>query len=155
MQKNKLIRRLRTYGVSCCVSYTFVSMIFSVLSMSNHVISDNPWQTHLELFAVCAAIALLMFFSDTLLHQEDDTMTVTGFFVGLCDVAIPVIGLGGFLFQWFNPLSTQIILPIIILLCVYLAIFVLFYLNAKHTEKELNRKINERKERLQHDKENH
>ena len=84
----------------------------------------------------------------------DRSADVPGFMLGLADVAASVLIMGGLVFHWFSFSTIYILIPIGILLVVYLATFALFYINAKLTEKELNRKILERKERLQHDKQN-
>ncbi|HCA55020.1 MAG: DUF3021 family protein [Clostridia bacterium] len=154
MDRKSLLKRLRTYGISCCVSYTLVSLILSALNRSENLIAGDIWRTNLQLLSVCAVIALLMFITDTLLKQEENSFSLPGFMLGLADVAAPVLIMGGLVFHWFSFSTIYILIPIGILLVVYLATFALFYINAKLTEKELNRKIHERKERLQHDKQN-
>ncbi len=157
MKQNR-IKKLRNYGISCCVSYTFVSIILSLLNVRQHLMSGTDvhdvWLNNIQIFVVCLAIAVCMFITDCLFKIDDgeENYSLISFTLGLVDVVIPVMGLGGFVFRWFNVFSYQILYPTGILLFVYLAVFGLFCLNAKHTEKELNRKINERKERKNHDK---
>ena len=155
----RLTKLLRTYGISCCISYTLVSLILS----QSVTLSDYGKKTGAEfikqlngqIFILCLVIAVLMLITDIVIDDgEDSGMTLLGFTLGLADVALPVLGLGGFVFNWFNVFSPEIISPIVILLIVYLVVFGMFFINTKLTEMSLNQKINERKESSNHEKNN-
>lgn len=156
MTKKTLYQRLRDHALSCCISFTLVNVILSALNIRSELIVGNVWQANLEMFAVCFVIGLLMLIA-SLFRQEDGSPHVTPLTIGieLVCVAVPVLGLGGFVFHWFDPFSVQILYPIVILIAVYALTAAIFYFNAKRTERELNRLINARKERLHHDTENH
>ena len=155
MKKKIFLKRLKLYGTSFCISYTIASMILSALNINSELIKENIWLTNIQLLIVCFTIAVLMLITDTLLCREENLISLPNFLLGLADVAVPVLVMGGPVFHWFSLSTIYILIPIIILFVVYAATFALFYINAKLTEKELNRKIHERKERLQHDKQNH
>lgn len=154
MKKKVFLERLKMYGLSCCISYTIASLILSALNINSSLMEKDVWLANLQLFAVCLVIAVLMLITDTIRDPEEPTSQVTpGYFlIGILDVAVPVLGMGGFLFGWFDVISTQVIYPICILLIVYFAVFAIFYINKRNTEKELNRRINQRKEELKNDK---
>lgn len=153
MKKDVFLKRLKIYGISCCISYTIASLILSVLNIGSTLMSD-VWLANVQLLLVCIVIAVLMLITDTIRDPEEPTSQVTpGYFlIGILDVAVPVIGMGGLLFKWFDVFTLQIIYPICILLVVYFAVFAIFYINKKITEKELNRRISKRKEVLKNDK---
>ena len=154
MDKKVFLKRLKLYGISFCISYTMVSMILSVLNIGSVLIEGNIWITNLELMLVCLVIAILMLITDLIRTPDTIENPVTPGYIAvmLADVAVPVLGLGGFVFNWFNVFSPQVLYPICILVAVYFAVFAMFYINNKHTEKELNHRISERKEVLKNDK---
>ena len=150
-------KKLKIYGISCCMSYTFASTILSLLNSYSELITFNVWNVNLQLFIVCLAIAVLMLISDLTIFRskdEDDGVSLLQLGVDLFDVAVPVLGLGGPVFHWFDLFSVQILSPILILVAVYLIVFALFYWGMKQTEKELNIMIRKRKEMMKHDEEN-
>ncbi len=151
--KRSFFKKLVYYGVSFCVSYTLVSLILSLLNINASLVAGNFWIYNIEIMSVCFCIALLMWLTDTFIKGSSyDDMTPLGIFADLMDVALPVIGLGGFVFDWFDVFSKEILYPIIILLFVYFVVLGFFYLNAKMTEIELNKKIQERKKKLNNNK---
>lgn len=153
MKKDVFFKRMKMYGISCCISYTVASLILSALNIGSTLMESNVWLSNLQLLLVCLVIAVLMLITDTIRDPEGPTSQVTpGYFlVGILDVAVPVLGMGGFLFGWFDVFTVQIIYPICILLVVYFAVFAMFYINKKNTEKELNRRISKRKEVIKND----
>ncbi len=157
MKKQTLLKKIKTYGISGCISYTMVSLILSLLNNTGNLMETNIWITNLQLLAVCFSIAVLMLVTDCIRNPEGLSVGVNPVDIGLdlLSVAVPVLGLGGFVFHWFNVFSEQILIPIVILVIVYSAVLGLFVLNNKQTEKELNQKINERKAGIKHDTENH
>ena len=157
MKKQTLFKKIRTYGISGCISYTLVSFILSLLNLNFRLMVQDFWRSNLEILAVCFSIAVLMLVTDCIRNPEGTEQGVdpVGIGLDLVNVAVPVIGLGGFVFRWFQVFSEQVLIPICILVVVYFAVFGLFYLNNKQTEKELNRKINERKAGVSHDEEDH
>ena len=156
MKKKIFLKRLKLYGICTCISYTLVSMILSVLNIGSELVTGNTWVANVQLFSVCLVISVLMLITDTIKDPETATTEATpGYIlVGLLDVAIPVLGMGGFLYGWFDVFSTQVLYPICILVVVYIAVFAMFYIIGKKTERELNRIINDRKERSSHEKNN-
>ena len=138
------------YGVCTCISYTLVNLLLSVLNMNSELIRGDLWITNVQLFSVCFVISVLMLITDTV--RDPDTATgepTVGYIgIGLLDVAVPVLGLGGFVYKWFNVFSLEVLYPICILVIVYFVVFGVFYINGRQTEKELNRRISERKEVL-------
>ena len=149
-------KRIKKYFISYCISYTIASMILSALQYIYPVMTDiNVWQFNIELSAVCLVIAVLMFFSDYLTDPSgEEKLTPLGFAIGFADVAVPVLGMGGPLFKWFDLFSAQILFPLIIIAAVYLATLALFIINDKLTEKAINRKINERKKKKKNEQQN-
>ena len=150
-------KKLKIYGTSCCMSYTLASIILSILNSFGDLITFSVWHENLQLFIVCLAIAVLMLITDLVILRntdEDDGINPLQIFLGLVDVAIPVLGLGGPVFHWFDLFSVQILSPIIILVVVYFVIFALYYWGFRQTEKELNNMIRKRKEMKKHDEEN-
>ena len=145
---------MRNYGISFCASYTLVSVVLSVLNNTGDQIMGNIWIVNIQLALVCLAIAVLMFVSDTLMNHGEENVPLSplGIAMDLLDVAVPVPGLGGFVFHWFNVFSYQILYPVVIMIAAYFVVLLLFIINNKHTEKQLNQKIQERKEMMQHDK---
>ncbi len=154
MRKKIFLKRLKMYGISFCISYTMASLILSILNYSSELITGSVWLANIQLLVVCFAIAVLMLVTDTIRAPEamESQLTPGYFALELMDVAIPVLGLGGFVFKWFDVFSLQVLYPICILVVIYFAVFAIFYINSKQTEKELNRRINERKEVLKNDK---
>lgn len=150
MDRKIFFKRMKLYGISFCISYTMVSAILSFLNLNSELISGNIWLSNVQILVVCFVIAVLMLITDTIRSPETiESQLTPGFFaLELLDVAVPVIGLGGFAFKWFDVFSLQVLYPICILVAVYFAVFAMFYINSKHTEKELNRKISKRKEEL-------
>ena len=156
MKKDILLKRLKLYGISWCISYTMVSLILSLLNISSEIKMYNVWHSNVELIALCFVINLLMLITDTIRDPESPTVQLTaGYFaIQILDVAAPVLLMGGLWFRWFNVFSYEVLYPIVILLAVYFAVFAIFYINSKNTEKELNRRISERKEVMRNDKQN-
>ena len=152
----KLFKRIKKYFISYCISYTIASIMLSVMQFSDSIaIYNNVWLLNIELSAVCLVIAVLMFFSDLFTDPSgEEKITPLGFAIGFFDVAVPVLGLGGPVFKWFDIFSTQVIFPIIIIVAVYLATLALFIINDKLTERAINRKINERKEMMKNEQQN-
>lgn len=150
--KNKIMKNLKksivACSVSCCASYTLASVLISLLNINE--MNYNIWVINIELFFVCFVIALLMLISNAFLDY-DNNIKIT-FLIGFAEVAVPVLVLGGPVFNWFDLFSPQIISPVLILSFVYIAIFILFYLHGKKVEREINKKISERKERIRNDK---
>ena len=154
MNKKIFIQRIKIYGISCCISYSAASLILSALNVNSTLMTDNVWLSNLQLLAVCFVISVLMLITDTIRDPDNHPEEVTpGYIlVGIIDTAVPVLGMGGFLFGWFDVLSMQVLFPIAILLIIYFAVFAIFYFSGKNTEKELNRRISERKDDLKNDK---
>ncbi len=156
MKKQLIITALKDCSATCCISYTLVSLILSLLNTYNNLMADDAWKHNLELFTVCFVIALLMFLMRIIMKQDEVPRVSLGIVAAdLLIVAAPVLGLGGFVFHWFDVFSPQVLFPIGILLIVYALTATIFYFSTKKTEKELNRKINERKERLNHGQQDH
>lgn len=149
VKKEAVKKRVRNYTISLCGSYTLLNVILSLLNQDS-ALFNGGWGANLQMFVVCLAIAVLMFITESIRNPDGmkTQITVCEIGIDLIDVAVPVLGLGGPVFHWFELFSFQIIYPICIMIFVYAVIFVLFYINSKQTEKELNRKINERKEVL-------
>ncbi len=156
MKEKSLLHRLKRYGISYCVSYTMANMILSVMNYIDSInIYDNVWLINIELSAICLIIAVLMFFSDMFIsHTEGYGFSVLDMIVGFFDVAVPVLGLGGFVFNWFDLFSYEVIYPLCIIAAVYFATLVLFLINDRMTEKEINKKIKERKEMKRNEQDN-
>lgn len=151
-----IFKRAKKYFVSYCISYTIANLILSIMNYSETIhIYDNVWILNIELSAVCFIIAVLMFFTDFATDPSgEDKITPLGFALGFIDVAVPVLGLGGSVFKWFNLFSKEIIYPLCIIAAVYLATLLLFIINEKITENAINRKINERKEMMRNEQQN-
>ena len=67
-------------------------------------------------------------------------------FIHLLDVGIPVIGLGGFVFRWFDPLSTQVLMPVGVMVAVYFIIYFAALINNIVIARNINEKIRRRKD---------
>lgn len=151
--KKKIIKNLKksivTCSVSCCASYTLVSVLLSLFSIND--LKENVWVINLELFIVCFVIALLMLLSN-LFSNDDMGNTKISFLVGFAEVALPVLLLGGPVFNWFDLFSAEMLSPLFILTFVYTTVFFMLYLYGKWVEKNINKKISERKEHINNDK---
>ena len=155
MTKKQVLDRLKNCGLSCCISFTLVNLILSVLHLDAELMQGNFWRYNLEIFVVCFVIALLMFIV-SLFSQEDNPLRMTpgAVVIDLLCVAAPVLGLGGFVFRWFNPFSVYVLYPIVILLVVYALTAAAIYWNARRTEKEINQAITDRNKQRNREKEN-
>ena len=150
-KKSAYLKALKDCSLTCCISYSLLSYILSLLNLNNTVIKGNVWQNNLQLFMMCAVISMLMFLARIIFEPSEKAyFSLSGIAIDLVVVAIPILVMGGPLYNWFDISKTEVLYPILIFMVVYVLAAGNFYLIAKHSEKELNRRINERKERMSH-----
>lgn len=135
-------KRIPHYMIMCCVSFTVSVMLLSLIHTWYDLMATVAWVANYELFAVCFAIAALMFITDTLTENLPRSVVAL---VQFTDETLCVVGLGGLVFGWFpiSPIWFLVIFAIdaIIYICTFL---MMYYINSK-ISKDINQKIKERK----------
>ncbi|MGN0536951.1 MAG: DUF3021 family protein [Acutalibacteraceae bacterium] len=138
-----LPQRIKHYLTIGCVSFTAVEIIVSVLNVCTDLMSSNIWAFNLEAFVVCLTIAVLMFFTDVLTYNLSQLL---GILIQLTDVTVVVIGLGGFVFNWFPMKWNFLLLVLGIIFAVYIIVYGAMIFSTRVTSYQVNKKIIERKE---------
>lgn len=134
-------KRIMTYFITSCVSYTACSLILTLLSIIFEDFSPSIYH-NLEYFVVCLSISVLMFFTDMF---TDSCTAPIAVLIQITDVIVCVLGIGGLIFHWFpfKPFWLLIVLGIILLIY-FITFAVMYYVNRKWVN-NVNKILTERK----------
>lgn len=137
-----ILKRIPQYIIMCCVSFTVCVMILSAIHTWYDLMATVAWVANFELFAVCLAITILMFFTDS--FTENLPLPVVSL-IQFADVILCVFGLGGLVFDWFPINFHWFVIVFAIDAVIYLLVFLVMYYVNSRLSNEINEKIKERK----------
>lgn len=131
-------KRILYYVFICCVSFTALVLILSVLNYGiNHSSSVNYFYI-IQYFSVCFLISLVMFFTDKL---TENSSKLVNMITHITDITFCVFGLGGFVYGWFPLTALGFGIAFGILIGVYILTCVVMYLFDKKWVDDVNKII--------------
>ena len=131
-------KRILYYVFICCVSFTSLVIIISVLNLS----IDNSAKIQCifipEFFSVCFLISLFMFFTDKLIENCSKIISII---THITDITFWVFGLGGFVYDWFPLTPSGFGIAFGVLIGVYFVTCIIMYLFDKKWVDDVNKII--------------
>lgn len=136
-------KRWSQFFTTVCTSFTIVVMLYATLAdwMGADVTVRSIW----DLFAICAAVGVVLFLTDILPVRSVPLRLAIAFF----DVCATVFLVGGAVLK-FIPLDPPIILTVLGMICAaYAAVFAVSIVNERIAAADINHKVMEMKKRRQ------
>lgn len=143
--KDTFFHRVKYYFSICCISFTILELVISVLHITGIFLGETTWMNNIEMFTVCFCIGILIFITDIFTkNTREGYLNFFQILVHLFDVSLSVFGLGGLVFHWF---SWEDILGVFgILSFIYFVVYGIMILNQKISANMINKEIIRRKE---------
>ena len=136
-------KRWSQFFTTVCTSFTLVVLLYVALAdwMEADVTVRSIW----DLFAICAAVGVVIFLTDLLPVRSVPLRLVIAFF----DVCATVFLVGGAVLK-FIPLDAAIILTVLGMICAaYAAVFAVSIVNERIAAADINHKVMEMKKHRQ------
>ena len=136
-------KRWSQFFTTVCTSFTLVVLLYVALAdwMEADVTVRSIW----DLFAICAAVGVVIFLTDLLPVRSVPLRLVIAFF----DVCATVFLVGGAVLK-FIPLDAAIILTVLGMICAaYVAVFAVSIVNERIAAADINHKVMEMKKHRQ------
>ncbi len=136
-------KRWSQFFTTVCTSFTIVVLLYVALAdwMEADVTVRSIW----DLFAICAAVGVVIFLTDLLPVRSVPLRLVIAFF----DVCATVFLVGGAVLK-FIPLDAAIILTVLGMICAaYVAVFAVSIVNERIAAADINHKVMEMKKHRQ------
>ena len=136
-------KRWSQFFTTVCTSFTLVVLLYVALAdwMEADVTVRSIW----DLFAICAAVGVVIFLTDLLPVRSVPLRLVIAFF----DVCATVFLVGGAVLK-FIPLDAAIILTVLGMICAaYVAVFAVSIVNERIAAADIKHKVMEMKKHRQ------
>lgn len=121
-------------------TFTWQTLILSIINFGESIINS---QTIMQFFTVACVITALMAITDIFTQKRGSIPVII--LTNLLEVFIVVLGLGGFVFKWFEFIWTDLLVVIGIIVIIYFVIFGIFIFKMKMDSDYINKLIKENK----------
>lgn len=128
-----------------CVSFTAVSVILSLLSFNEDLMSEFDHAMALEIFVCTTLISVLIYLTSRFRYRS----AVMAEAVRLGCVAVCVLGIGG-IFHWFPWEGKYIFEACLIFVAVFIITSAVLFWQASSIANKINRKIREKEHETHH-----